>query len=260
MTKVKIDKYSRVPDGEPLVPPVQGADLAPYQEWAEKTLGYKFDDPSLLVTALTHRSFVNEHRRTAKVHNERLEFLGDAVLELAVTDYLFRHYRVTEGVMTSWRSALVRTESIRDAGEALGYAPLVRMSKGERQGSEQSKLHIVANCFEALLGAVYLDKGYEAARTIINKYILSEIDDVLESGSWRDPKSHLQEITQRREGEIPKYVVVEEDGPDHDKTFTVAVYIDGREIGRGVGGSKQHAEQAAASVAIEAYTLKNDDN
>jgi ribonuclease-3 len=126
------------------------------------------------------------------------------------------------------------------------------MSKGERQGSEHAKLHIVANCFEALLGAVYLDKGYEEAKKIVNKYILSNVDDVLESGSWRDPKSHLQEITQRTDGVIPEYRVVDEAGPDHDKTFTVAVYVGDREIGRGMGGSKQHAEQAAATAAMDA--------
>ena len=252
MTKNNTEKYKRALDDDPLVPKVAGVDFEPYQKWAKATLGYEFDDPSLLVIALTHRSYVNEHRRVAKMHNERLEFLGDAVLELVVTDYLFRHYRVAEGVMTSWRAALVRTESIRDAGEALGYAPLVRMSKGERQGSEHAKLHIVANCFEALLGATYLDKGYEEAKKIVDKYILSNVDDVLESGSWRDPKSHLQEITQRTDGVIPEYRVVDEAGPDHDKTFTVAVYVGDREIGRGMGGSKQHAEQAAATAAVNA--------
>ncbi len=253
MTKIDASKYRRMPDDAPVVPAITGIDFCPYQEWAKKTLGYEFDDPSLLVTALTHRSYVNEHKQVAKVHNERLEFLGDAVLELAVTDYLFRHYRVSEGVMTSWRSALVRTESIRDAGEALGYAPLVRMSKGEKLGSEHAKLHIVANCFEALLGAIYIDKGYDAAKEVINKYILSGIDDVLASGSWRDPKSHLQEVTQRIDGVIPDYRVIGEEGPDHDKTFTVAVYVNDKEIGRGMGSSKQHAEQAAAAAAIDAY-------
>ena len=149
--------------GTPVVPIVEGVDFAPYQAWAQAKLGFVFSNPSLLVTALTHRSYVNEHRRVAKAHNERLEFLGDAVLELATTDYLFRSFDMPEGVLTSWRSALVRTESIRDAGDELGYEPLVRMSKGERDGSEQAKLHIVANCFEALIGAIYLDQGYRVA-------------------------------------------------------------------------------------------------
>ena len=238
---------------DPLVPLVEGVDFTPYQEWANEQLGFTFDNPSLLVTALTHRSYVNEHRRTAKAHNERLEFLGDAVLELATTDFLFRSFDAPEGIMTSWRAALVRTESIRDAGEALGYAPLVRMSKGERSGSEQAKLHIVANCFEALIGAIYLDKGYAVAQRFIAKHILVNIDDILEAGSWRDAKSYLQEISQREDNETPDYRLIDESGPDHDKTFIVAVYVAGRKMGQGAGGSKQHAQQAAAREAIEKY-------
>ena len=249
----KINGFSYRPADAPAVPDVEGVDFTPYQEWAKDKLGFAFDNPSLLVTALTHRSYVNEHRRTAKAHNERLEFLGDAVLELATTDFLFRNFEIAEGVMTSWRAALVRTESIRDAGDALGYAPLVRMSKGEKQGSEQAKLHIVANCFEALIGAIYLDKGYDVASDFIAKHILTNIDDILREGSWRDPKSQLQEISQRIDNETPDYRVLEENGPDHDKTFTVAVYVNGREMGRGTGGSKQQAQQAAARMAIDCY-------
>ena len=136
---------------------------------------------------------------------------------------------------------------------ALGYAPLVRMSKGEKQGSEQAKLHIVANCFEALIGAIYLDKGYDVASDFIAKHILTNIDDILREGSWRDPKSQLQEISQRIDNETPDYRVLEENGPDHDKTFTVAVYVNGQEMGRGTGGSKQQAQQAAARMAIDCY-------
>lgn len=258
MQKISLGgSVKKLSDNAPLVPEVKDVDFEPYQAWAERTLGYRFANPSLLVTALTHRSYVNENRRTTKAHNERLEFLGDAVLEMVVTDYLFRHYGASEGVMTSWRAALVRTESIRDAGMALGYAPLVRVSKGERQGSKHSKLHIVANCFEALVGAIYLDQGYEAARTVINQYIVSHIDDVIESGSWRDSKSRLQEITQRLDGVAPDYRVILEEGPDHDKTFTVAVFVGTREIGRGKGGSKQHAEQAAAQMAVDAFTKRH---
>lgn len=240
-------------EDEPPVPMVEGVDFAPYQEWSGEALGFTFDNPSLLVTALTHRSYVNEHRRVAKAHNERLEFLGDAVLELATTDYLFHNFDLPEGILTSWRAALVRTESIRDAGDNLGYEPLVRMSKGERAGSDQAKLHIVANCFEALIGAIYLDKGYDAANEFINKHILINIDDIIEEGSWRDSKSYLQELTQKFDNETPVYKVLEELGPDHDKTFTVAVYVDGEEKGRGTGSSKQHAQQAAAREAIATY-------
>lgn len=245
--------FDRRAADEPIVPIVEGVDFAPYQEWAKNALGFTFDNPSLIVTALTHRSYVNEHRKTAKAHNERLEYLGDAVLELATTDYLFHNFDMPEGILTSWRSALVRTESIRDAGEELGYAPLVRMSRGEQQGTEQSKLHIVANCFEATLGAVYLDKGYAAARQIVEKHILKNMDSILEDGSWRDSKSYLQEISQRVDDVTPSYRVIDEQGPDHDKIFTVAVFVNNIEMGRGTGGSKQAAQQAAAHKAIAAY-------
>ena len=215
-------------ESEPIIPIIEGVDFTPYQDWAEAKLGFAFANPSLLVTALTHRSYVNEHRRVAKAHNERLEFLGDAVLELAVTDFLFRNFDTSEGIMTSWRAALVRTESIRDAGDALGYAPLVRMSKGEQQGSEQSKLHIIANCFEALIGAIYLDQGYEVAREFIAKHILVNMETILRDGSWRDPKSYLQEISQRVDNATPDYKTLDESGPDHDKTFKIAVFVAGK--------------------------------
>ena len=242
--------------GTPVVPIVEGVDFAPYQAWAQAKLGFVFSNPSLLVTALTHRSYVNEHRRVAKAHNERLEFLGDAVLELATTDYLFRSFDMPEGVLTSWRSALVRTESIRDAGDELGYEPLVRMSKGERDGSEQAKLHIVANCFEALIGAIYLDQGYQVASQFISEHILVNVDEILRDGSWRDAKSYLQEISQRIDNETPSYRVLDESGPDHDKTFVVGVYVAGREMGKGTGTSKQQAQQAAARQAITTYREK----
>lgn len=259
MTRIRNTQQKRAVAGEfvhrlidePIIPPVVGIDFAPYQEWSMKHLGYTFDNPSLLVTAFTHRSYVNEHRKVAQAHNERLEFLGDAVLELAVSDYLFHNFDMPEGLLTSWRAALVRTESIRDAGEELGYAPLVRMSKGEQGGTEQAKLHIVANCFEALLGAVYLDKGFAEAVKIVEKHILINMDQILEEGSWRDAKSHLQELTQQFfESATPRYQIIREEGPDHDKTFEVAVYVNDEEKGRGIGGSKQHAQQAAAEQAI----------
>lgn len=248
-------KFARRYNGEPVVPDVKGVDEAPYQAWAKLHLGFQFHNPSILITALTHRSYVNEHRGQARMHNERLEFLGDAVLELVTTDFLFKNYDMPEGTLTAWRSALVRTESIRDAGERLNYGSLVRMSKGERMGSDQAKLHIVANCFEALAGAIFLDQGYEAASKFIHKNILDHFDEILRDGSWRDPKSYLQEISQQIDNKTPSYKLLEEIGPDHDKTFTVAVYIDGREAGRGVGSSKQHAQQIAAQRAIKGIEL-----
>ena len=182
-----------------------------------------------------------------------MEFLGDAVLELATTEFLFTNYNQPEGILTSWRSALVRTESIADAGSRLNYEPLIRMSRGEKQGSDAARLHIVANAFEALIGAIYLDQGFEQAREFVAKNILCRMNEILDDGSWRDPKSYLQEVSQRIDNATPDYRVVEEIGPDHDKTFTVGAFVAGKEIGRGVGSSKQSAQQEAAREALKTY-------
>lgn len=250
--------FDRRSNDEPLVPAVAGVNFETYQAFARDHLGFEFNDIDLLVTALTHRSYVNEHRKSARAHNERLEFLGDAVLELATTEFLFKNYDQPEGILTSWRSALVRTESIAAAGQKLDYEHLIRMSRGEKQGSEAARLHIVANAFEALIGAIYLDQGFETARQFVDKHILYRIDDILDDGSWRDPKSHLQEVSQRIDNETPDYRVVEETGPDHEKTFTVGAFVAGREMGRGVGSSKQSAQQEAAREALAAYRHQTD--
>ncbi|MBR2587184.1 ribonuclease III [Candidatus Saccharibacteria bacterium] len=226
-------------------------DPKPYQEFAEAKLGFKFDDPSLIVTALTHRSYVNEHKTAHQNHNERLEFLGDAVLELVTSDFLFKNFDKPEGIMTAWRSALVRTESISSAGYELGYEPLIRLSHGERNGTDRAHAVIIADCFEALTGAIYLDKGYDEAKKFIEKHILVKIDEILEEGSWRDPKSYFQELAQRAENETPVYHTIKEEGPDHDKTFTVAVYTGKTAYGVGVGHSKQIAQTEAARQGIE---------
>lgn len=232
---------------------MSGMPVAPYQDFAREKLGFEFQDINLLITALTHRSYVNEHRKSVTEHNERLEFLGDAVLELVVTDYLFRNYNEPEGILTSWRAALVRTESIGDAGIKLGYAPLVRMSRGEKQGSERAHLQILANAFEAVIGAIYLEKGYDVASEFIHTHIILKLEGILSDGSWRDPKSHLQEVMQRIDGVTPRYVVLEETGPDHDKTFTLGVYSGDALKSKGVGPSKQAAQQEAAKAALELY-------
>jgi len=138
---------------------MSGMQIEPYQAFAKEKLGFEFQNIQYLITALTHRSYVNEHRKSVSAHNERLEFLGDAVLELVVTDFLFNNYSEPEGVLTSWRAALVRTESIGAAGVALGYEPLVRMSRGEKQGSDRARQQILANAFEAVTGAIYLERG-----------------------------------------------------------------------------------------------------
>ncbi len=235
---------------------MSGMQIAPYQEFAKNTLGFEFSNIQLLITALTHRSYVNEHKKSVSEHNERLEFLGDAVLELVVTDYLYRNFSDQEGTLTSWRAALVRTESIGEAGVEIGYEPLVRMSRGEKQGSDRARQQILANTFEAVTGAIYLERGYDDAAAFIHKYIISKLDSILESGSWRDAKSHLQEVSQRIDSLTPQYRVIDEVGPDHDKIFTLGVYVDNKLIGKGSGPSKQVAQQQAAQAALDEYAKR----
>ena len=232
---------------------MSGMQTAPYQDFAKEHLGFEFKDIQLLITALTHRSYVNEHKKSVSEHNERLEFLGDAVLELVVTDYLFKNHPEPEGILTSWRAALVRTESIGAAGVSIGYEPLVRMSRGEKQGSERARQQILANAFEAVIGAIYLERGYDDTADFINKHIISKLEGVLETGSWRDAKSHLQEVSQRIDSQTPQYRVHEEIGPDHDKIFTLGVYVNNKLLGTGSGPSKQVAQQQAAQAALETY-------
>ena len=231
-------------------------DTSAYQTFAEEKLGFKFDDISLLVTALTHRSYVNEHKNAHLLHNERLEYLGDAVLELVSSDFLYRNYNKPEGVMTAWRAALVRTESISDAGYKLGYEPLVRLSHGEKMGTERAHAVIMADCFEAVIGAIYLDKGYDEAKKFIEKHILSKINEIIESDSWRDPKSYFQELTQKYESKTPTYRTIKDEGPDHNKTFTVALYVGKTVVATGVGHSKQEAQTTAAREGIKIYKEK----
>jgi len=238
---------------------MSGMQMAPYQDFAKNTLGFEFQNIQLLITALTHRSYVNEHKKSVSEHNERLEFLGDAVLELVVTDYLYRNFSEQEGTLTSWRAALVRTESIGAAGVELGYEPLVRMSRGEKQGSDRARQQILANTFEAVTGAIYLERGYDDAAIFINKYIISKLDSILKTGSWRDAKSNLQEVSQRIDNQTPQYRVIEEEGPDHDKIFTLGVYVGNILMGKGSGPSKQVAQQQAAQAALDAYAKRSTD-
>jgi ribonuclease-3 len=232
-------------------------DTNPYQLFAHDKLGVTFTDINLLVTAFTHRSYVNEHKKTVSEHNERLEFLGDAVLELVTTEYLFGKFPEPEGVLTNWRSSLVRTESIGAAAERCGFEPLLRLSRGEKRGTDRARLQILANSFEAVIGAVYLDQGYEAAKKFITENLLITFKQILDTGSWMDPKSRLQEIAQSREGFTPVYRVLAEDGPDHDKIFSVGVYVGDRLAGRGTGPSKQAAQQQAAEAALKNFISVN---
>ena len=235
---------------------INAIDTTPYQAFADKYLGGAFDNIEILVTAFTHRSYLNEHKSTVSAHNERLEFLGDAVLELVVTEYLYGQFSEPEGILTNWRAALVRTESIGAASGRLGIEPLLRLSRGEKRGSERGRQQILANAFEAVTGALYTEKGYDAAKVFITENILSTLPAILDSGSWRDAKSHLQEVAQSIDNQTPQYKVMEEVGPDHDKIFTLGVYINGKPIGHGQGSSKQAAQQIAAKDALENHYKK----
>lgn len=228
-------------------------DYSAYTDFAQKVLGITFDDVQLLVTAFTHRSYLNEHKKSAFEHNERLEFLGDAVLELVVTEYLYANFTEPEGILTNWRSSLVRTESIGAAAAKFEFEPLLRLSRGEKRGTDRARAQILANSYEAVVGAIYLDKGYGAARSFITKTILVTFKEILKNGSWLDPKSSLQEVAQSRDGHTPVYKVLTEEGPDHEKTFTVGVFVNGKLRGTGVGPSKQTGQQKAAEAALQSY-------
>lgn len=228
-------------------------DYSPYKQFAKDVLGVEFNDIDLLVTAFTHRSYVNEHKKTVRAHNERMEFLGDAVLELVVTGYLYDSFEEPEGILTNWRSALVRTESIGEAALANNFEPLLRLSKGEKRGTQRARMQILANSFEAVIGAIYLDQGYEAAKKFIKRVLITTLPTILESGSWMDPKSLLQELAQSVEGYTPIYKVLDEVGPDHDKTFTIGVFVNAALRGKGKGPSKQIGQQQAADEALVYY-------
>ncbi len=223
----------------------------------EKIIGIKFNDEELIKTACTHRSYLNEHRSTVKQHNERLEFLGDAVLELVVTDYLYKNYPAKpEGVLTSWRAALVKTESLAELAEKLELGQFLLMSRGEAKSGGRTRMALLANMIEAVIGAIYLDQDYETAAKFITDNIIVKLEDIIKTGTYIDAKSKFQEISQEREGITPHYEVTKEEGPDHDKTFTMAVYLNKKKWGEGSGNSKQAAQQSAATAALKKYLAK----
>ena len=223
----------------------------PYADFAKNVLDTEFNDIMLLITAFTHRSYVNEHKKSTKEHNERLEFLGDAVLELVTTRFLFDNHDDAEGILTNWRSALVRTESIGEAASKHGFEKLLRLSRGEKKASsDRARVQILANSYEAVIGALYLDQGYDKAKEFIERTLFVTFEGILETGSWLDPKSKYQEVIQSEEGFTPQYKVMEEEGPDHDKIFTVGVYVNEDLRAKGQGPSKQNAQVAAAERAL----------
>jgi ribonuclease-3 len=219
----------------------------------QELLGVEFVDVGLLRSAMTHRSYLNEHREADWEHNERLEFLGDAVLELVVTDYLFREYpEKPEGELTAVRAALVNTVSLAAAAEALGVNDYLLMSKGEAKDVGRARQYILANTFEACIGAIYLDQGYEVARNFIAARLFPRTDEIVRKRLWQDPKSRFQELAQEHVSVTPTYETIRQEGPDHDRVFTIGVYLRSELVAEGHGRSKQEAEQQAAERAIDA--------
>jgi len=218
----------------------------------EDRLGVSFKDINLLKTALVHRSYLNEHRNFSLDHNERLEFLGDAVLELSVTDHLYTHYREPEGTLTNWRSSLVNSTQLAKQSEDLGLYNYLYLSRGESQdNNKKARNYILANALEAVIGAIYLDQGYKAADKFIKKYIIVHLDEIIAKRAYIDAKSGFQEKAQEIVGVTPRYKVLSESGPDHNKKFVVGVYLDKELVAQGEGFSKQEAQTAAASAALK---------
>lgn len=217
----------------------------------EKKLNLKFEEWHLLRNAFIHRSYLNEHRDSTYESNERLEFLGDAVLELVVTDYLYKNYPNPEGELTNWRSALVKGEMLAKIAQELDLGEYLFLSHGEENSGGRTKDYLLANTFEALVGVIYLELGYESAQKMIDTFLLIHLEDILKKGSHIDAKSRFQELAQEKTGKTPIYQLLHDEGPDHDKTFTMGAYIEDRIVGKGIGGNKQSAEQKAAEDALD---------
>ncbi|MSU54938.1 MAG: ribonuclease III [Candidatus Taylorbacteria bacterium] len=219
----------------------------------EDQLGIFFKNKGLLQMAFTHRSYINENRKGTFEHNERLEFLGDAVLELICTHFLFNKYPdKTEGDLTSYRSALVNAITLSEVASKLGMNEFLLLSKGETKDTGRARQYILANTMEAFIGALFLDQGYDVTEVFIKKYILSLIDGIVANKAWLDAKSFFQEKAQEIDGITPSYTVLKETGPDHDKHFTMVVSIGREQVATGDGKSKQDAEQAAAAAGLKA--------
>jgi len=216
-------------------------------------LNVRFSDVTHLLTAVTHRSYLNEHRDATWDHNERLEFLGDAVLELVVTDFLFKKYpEKPEGELTAVRASLVNTVSLAAASEKLGVNDYLLMSKGESKDVGRARQYILANAFEACIGAIYMDQGYDASKNFIAERLFDKTEEIVRKRLWQDAKSRFQELSQEHASITPTYETLAQVGPDHDRVFTVGVFLRQEKVAEGNGRSKQEAEQQAAEKAIEA--------
>ena len=219
-------------------------------EKLKEKLAIEIVNPDLFQEALTHRSYLNEHKDYKHPHNERLEFLGDAVLELAVTRHLFDHFKNPEGELTSFRAALVNGDMLGNIGNALGIQDFLLMSRGEAKDTGRARLYLVANAMESIIGAIYLDQGYDAADDFIKKHVMVRLDEVLAQGLHTDPKSRFQELAQEKTGITPGYRVIREWGPDHDRHFVAGVFLDEEMVAEGEGASKQDAQREAAKQGL----------
>lgn len=218
----------------------------------EKKLGLNFKNKDLLIQAFCHRSFLNENPDFKLSHNERLEFLGDSVLELVVTEYLYLNYpEKSEGELTNWRAALVNAKMLAKIANEFGFNDFLLLSKGEEKEKGKGRMYILANAFEALIGAIYLDQGYKVCKNFIEKNLIKELPEILEKKLYKDPKSRFQEEAQERVGITPTYKVLEEWGPEHQKHFLVGVFLKDELIAKGQGTSKQEAEEEAAEKALK---------
>ena len=218
----------------------------------ERAIGVSFKSKSLLKQAFTHRSYINEHKNSGLEHNERLEFLGDAVLELIVTEYLYEKYpNQNEGDMTSYRSALVNSNTLSKVASGLNMNDYILLSHGEAKDVGRARHYILADAFEALVGSLFIDQGYGVVRDFVAKNVFNLADEIVNKGLWVDSKSLFQEHAQEKEGVTPAYYTLKEEGPDHDKSFTVGVYLGDKKVAEGVGKSKQDAEQEAAKGGLK---------
>ena len=219
----------------------------------EKKIGITFSNPELLKQALVHRSYLNEHPDFELGHNERLEFLGDAVLELVVTEHLYNNYPNPEGELTNWRASLVNSQMLATIAHKLGIEQFVYLGRGEaKDTNSKARDYILANAIEAIVGAAYLDGGYQKAKKFVTSHLLPELSAILTNHLYVDPKSKFQEIAQERLRVTPNYRVLEETGPDHNKKFEIGVYLDGELVAKGNGTSKQEAQLNAAAAALKA--------
>ena len=217
----------------------------------EKNLNINFKNKKLLKQAFCHRSYLNENPKVNLENNERLEFLGDAILELIVTEHLYKNYKEQEGKLTNWRASLVNSNTLSKLAQELDFNDFILLSKGETKDTGKARQSILANACEAFLGALYLDQGFDTVKEFIKKYLIKKLPYIIENGLAQDAKSFFQEMSQKKVKITPEYKILEEHGPDHAKDFVVGVFLKNKLIAKGPGSSKQEAEEQAAKEALK---------